>query len=94
MLKPGGVLLVSIPTGGPSDHELLEVDQWRMTANSCRRLFGDVFGEDRVEVAAFGNYTTCQANLAGIVVEELPPELIDPIDPAYTQMVCVRAVKA
>lgn len=93
VLKPGGVLLVSIPTGGPSDHELLDVDQWRMTANSCRRLFGDAFGPDRVEVAAFGNYTTRMADLAGIVVEELPPEKIDPVDPAYIQMVCVRAVK-
>lgn len=93
VLKPGGVLLVSIPFIGPSDHELLEVDQWRMTANSCRRLFGDAFGEDRVEVVTYGNYATCVAGLSGIVVEELPPGLLEEVDPVFTQMVCVRAVK-
>jgi len=94
ILKPGGVLLVSVPTTGPSDDELFDVDYWRFTGRGCRRLFGEVFGEENVQVEAFGNFVSCTAGLSGLAAEEIPSNELQTLDEKYTLGVGVRAVKA
>jgi SAM-dependent methyltransferase len=95
VLKPGGVLLVTVPTlsrvlrdGGRP------VDYWRFTSAACERLFGDVFGRDQVHVEAHGNVLTAVAFLMGMALEELEPQQLDHRDPRFENLVCVRAVKA
>ena len=93
ILKPGGVLLVTVPNTGPSDGELSHTDYWRFTALGCKRLFGDVFGAKQVQVEPYGNFVTCMAGLSGIAAEEIQPEELATFDEKYTQGVCVRAQK-
>ncbi|MCG8649708.1 MAG: class I SAM-dependent methyltransferase [Pirellulales bacterium] len=93
ILKPGGVLLVSVPNTGPADDELFHTDYWRLTGLACERLFGDVFGKDQVQVELYGNFATCVAGLSGLAAEELDQETLDSVDPKYTQGVFVRAQK-
>jgi hypothetical protein len=93
VLKPGGVLFVTVPCTVQHDGELKDVEMWRFTKNSCRRLFGDEFGEGQVKVESYGNFVTCNASFTGVVVEELDPELLEEVSPMFVQGICVRAQK-
>lgn len=92
LLKPGGVLLVTVPCLSPIDMELEAVDYWRFTRNSCRELFSDLF-DGAVEVEQYGNFASCMAWLAGLAVEEVDPALLDERSTMYVQGVCLRAQK-
>ena len=95
LLAPGGVLLATVPALSRVDRAAgVEHDYWRFTAASCRRLFGDVFGHDRVEVRTWGNVLACVAFLRGTAVEEIPRRKLDAHDPLFPLLVTVRAVKA
>ena len=94
LLAPGGVLLVTLPVVsriapryGPT------TDFWRFTAASCRRLFGDVFGESNVEVSTHGNVLVAMAFLQGAALEEIPRAKLDVDDPFFPLIVTVRAVR-
>ena len=95
LLAPGGVLLVSVPSitrmtlGEPG-----LVDYWRFTEASCRALFADVFGADRVAVETYGNLAASAAFLAGYALEELGAAERDRADERYPLIVCVRATRA
>ena len=93
ILKPGGVLLVSVPFIGPSDYELCEFDCWRFTPRSCKLLFGSVFGEDHIAVEPYGNFATSMASLSGIAVEEIDSDMLHEHDPLFTSGVFIRAQK-
>lgn len=95
MLKRGGVLLVTVPvTSRIIPGYGLDADYWRFTAASCRRLFGDAFGESNIEVRPHGNVLSSIAFLAGMAAEELSPEDLDMTDPYHPLIISVRAVKA
>jgi SAM-dependent methyltransferase len=93
ILKPGGVLFVTVPCTAQHDGELKDLEMWRFTANSCRRLFGDQFGEDQVQVEPYGNFLTCTASLTGVVTEELEPDSLKENSSMFVQGICVRARK-
>ena len=94
-LKPNGVLLATIP--GISQVSRYDMDRWgdywRLTDNSARRLFGDVFGEKNVAVEVYGNVLTACAFLLGLGATELKPEELDTCDPNYQVTITVRAQK-
>ena len=94
-LKPGGVLLVSVPGIAPIAHADQDewFDQWRFTSNSARRLFEDFFGTN-VEVNAEGNVLAATAFLYGLAAQELRPAELDYRDPDFEVSIFVRAVKA
>jgi peptidoglycan/xylan/chitin deacetylase (PgdA/CDA1 family) len=93
-LKPGGVLLATLPCVSRLDYESgLEGDFWRFTPASARRLFGDVFGSGNVEVEAHGNVLTCCGFLLGLATEEFRREELDHNDPYFPLLLCIRAVK-
>ena len=94
ILKPGGVLLVTVPCISPIDRELEDTEYWRFTKNSCERLFGEAFKEGQVEIEAHGNYFSCSAFLAGMALEEVDKKLLQDRWPTFVQGVCVRAIKA
>jgi SAM-dependent methyltransferase len=95
ILKPGGVLFASLST--VSQISRYDMDQWgdywRITSAAAKRLFGDVFGTDHVEVEAYGNVLVSAAFLYGMAVEDLTTEELDFRDQDYEVVVCVRAVK-
>jgi hypothetical protein len=94
-LKPNGVLLATFP--GISQISRYDMDRWgdywRLTDNSARRLFGDVFGEKNMVVEVYGNVLTACAFLLGLAATELKPEELDTRDPNYQVTITVRAQK-
>lgn len=95
ILKPGGVVLATCTGigqfGGPDAEKWGEY--WRFTTQSGRRLFGDVFGADRVQVQAHGNVFAAVAALHGLSLAEVHPAELDYYDPYYQMLVTIRAQK-
>jgi SAM-dependent methyltransferase len=98
ILKPGGVLLCTLPSvsridshyeGGGFD----ESDFWRFTDACIRRLFGQFLPAESFSVEGFGNVMACAAFLYGLSPGELSREELDFVDPWFPLIYCVRAVK-
>jgi hypothetical protein len=94
LLRLGGVLLVTVPCLSRIVHGAgLEWDYWRFTGASCRRLFGDAFGDENVDVRTHGNVLAATAFLRGTALQEIPRRKLDVDDPYFPLLVTVRAVK-
>lgn len=95
MLKPGGVLLLTIP--GISQISRYDMDRWgdywRFTLASAQRLFTEVFPEDSVRIETYGNVLAATAFLHGLSVEELTEDELDDSDPDYEVTIAIRAMK-
>ncbi len=95
ILKPGGTLLATTTGIGqlsPSDMDRWG-EWWRFTTLSVRRLFGEAFPSDSVEVQAHGNVLAAVAFLHGLAVAELTQRELDYHDPAYQMVITARVVK-
>ena len=95
ILKPGGVLLVTVPgvTCVPARSEWAATWCWSFTEHSLRRLLEEAFGAG-VETATRGNVLAAVAFLEGLCAEELRPGELDHLDPDYPVTITARAVKA
>ena len=96
VLRPGGVLLCTLPASGRISNEgaALDGDYWRFTEASVRRLFAEVFPISAFEVVGFGNVLSCAAFLHGLSPHELSTVDLDTYDPFFPVVYGVRAVKA
>lgn len=97
ILKPNGVLLVTIPGGSHKicRDEMQRVgDYWRFTSLSAQRLFEEAFQSGNVEVGTFGNVLTAIAFLHGLATRELRRDELEYHDPDYEVTITVRAVKS
>lgn len=94
-LAPGGVLLMTAP--GISQIDRGEWGTrgwyWMLTPASVGRLFGPVFGTERIEIEAHGNVYAATTYLQGMVVEELDRAKLEVNDAAYPVIVTLRARK-
>lgn len=94
ILKPGGVLLLTVPGIG---HKRIGVDEgpdyWRFTTASVQRLFQEVFPADSLEIGAYGNVLAALALLHGLATEELKADELNYTDPEYELSIGVRAVR-
>jgi peptidoglycan/xylan/chitin deacetylase (PgdA/CDA1 family)/glycosyltransferase involved in cell wall biosynthesis len=96
LLKPGGVLLCTLPSTcrvNCEDGGLDAGDYWRFTEASVRRLFAEVFPPAAFEVSVHGNVKACVAFLEGLSAEEIAPDVLDHTDPWHPLLFCVRGVK-
>jgi SAM-dependent methyltransferase len=93
ILRPGGVLLATVPAVSPIVDDEQLTDYWRFTPASCAGLFGDVFGSDSIHVRAYGNVLTSIAFLEGIAHEELTAQELETHDSRFTMLLSVRAVR-
>jgi glycosyltransferase involved in cell wall biosynthesis len=91
-LKPGGVLLVTVP-GVTKMHDKLWPWYWAFTAAAVRRLLEEQFGHDAVSVEVHGNIFSATAFLYGIATEELDVSDINVDDENYPVIVAGRVVK-
>ena len=92
-LKPGGVLLVTVPGITPIDRgEWKESWFWSLTEKSLARLLGDAFGTAQVGVTTYGNLFAATAFLHGAALEEVGTARLQPLDPSYPVTVAARAV--
>lgn len=94
-LVPGGVALVTLPgISQRSDYDSRAWgDYWRFTADSARRLFADAFGDQHVEVVAYGNVLVAAAFLYGYAQEDLTAQELGHRDGSFDFLIGVRAVK-
>jgi SAM-dependent methyltransferase len=90
-LKPGGVLLATVPGISQIEPASGFPDHLRYTSHGLRALAGQVF-ED-VTVTAHGNVRTAAAFLYGLAAEELDKADFAADDPAYELVVTLRAVR-
>jgi SAM-dependent methyltransferase len=95
ILRPGGVVLVTVPSVSRIDHGPHGVwpDHWRFTVDSCSLLFGEVFGADQVTVRSYGNVLSAIAFLMGMAYEELSREELDVNDEIFPLIIAIRATK-
>ena len=95
ILKPGGVLLVTMPGISQVCHDRSypETDSWRFTAYSAKRLFNEYFPENDIQVHTYGNVLAATAFLYGLATRELKPNELDHHDSDYPVIIGVRARK-
>ncbi|AFZ13624.1 Methyltransferase type 11 [Crinalium epipsammum PCC 9333] len=100
ILKPGGVVLVTLPNLTPIVDPESEGSgwgsscwYWGFTLASAQRLFAEVFSPENVHVEPHGNVLAATAFLQGISTQELKQEELDECDPRYQVLITVRAVK-
>jgi len=95
LLKPGGVLLATIPGVSQIDrYNCADTWCWGFTKVSARRLFEQSFRADDIEVTAHGNVLSAVSFLEGVATQELRPAELDYVDPCYELLITVRAVKS
>jgi SAM-dependent methyltransferase len=94
MLRPGGVLLVTMPGITRQVDYAGWKDQWRLTSDSARTLFGAVFGLGAVRVQWYGNALVAISVLMGLAAEDLERHELDARHPEFEVLVAVRAVRA
>ncbi|HKC23928.1 MAG TPA: glycosyltransferase, partial [Thermoanaerobaculia bacterium] len=94
LVAPGGVVLATFPGLTPIAR-LSFGDRWYwgLTGASARKLFGDEFGAENVEVESHGNVLASIGFLHGLASEELTEAEIALQDPAYQLLITVRATK-
>jgi SAM-dependent methyltransferase len=94
-LKPGGVVLATVPGISRIDRdEWGSTWYWSLTELSAKRLFAEVFGEANVAVEVFGNVYAATAFIQGLALEECDFTKLKVVDKAFPVIVAVRAVKA
>lgn len=94
-LKPGGVLLASVPGISQISREDMHEtgDYWRFTEASVQRLFGAGFGERAVEVEVLGNVLAAVGFLEGMAAEEFDEDSVLERDAQFQLLLTVRAVR-
>jgi SAM-dependent methyltransferase len=91
ILKPGGVLLVTVPHVSmcdPGFHEL-----WRFTPEGLCLVLAKAFGPGDVTVRAYGNSLTAAGEIRGLIAHEFSQATLDYHDPRFAVEVCARAFK-
>lgn len=96
ILKPGGVLLCTVP--GLSQVSRWDMDRWgdrwRLTTLSMRELFErSSFGGKLLTVSSYGNVVAAVAFIEGVVAEKLKQKELFFNDADYQILVCARVVK-
>jgi glycosyltransferase involved in cell wall biosynthesis/SAM-dependent methyltransferase len=92
-LKPGGVVLATVPGAGSIGAPEVDATYWGFTALSTRSLFEEVFPAQKVVVDSHGNVLAATALLHGIAARELRPHEIAHHDGDYPVVLTVRAEK-
>ena len=100
ILKPGGVLLATLPNLTP----ILDPGKddkswgsscwyWGFTTASAQRLFLETFPKENIQVDTYGNVLTATTFLQGLYSQELSQKELNYCDPSYQVLITVRAVK-
>ncbi len=91
ILKPGGVLLVTMPCLSPVWN--LKNHHWRFTQASGEYVFGKYVEKENLEVKTHGNALTGQAFWVGMSIQDLTKEELEYDDPYFPVIVTIKAIK-
>jgi SAM-dependent methyltransferase len=91
ILKPGGVVLCTLPCASRIAKRYFDTEYWRFTTASARTLFEARFDAEAVRVESHGNVLTSIAFLAGLAAEELSARELNEADPFFPLLICVVA---
>lgn len=95
ILKPGGVLLLTVPGITPIDHgEWKDIWYWAFTNKSMKKLMPEAFPGGHIEVNSFGNIFIATAFLYGMGLPEVDKKKLDYNDPHFQVIITVKAIKA
>ncbi len=90
-LKPGGVLLLTVPGITPVDRgEWRDSWYWSLTAASVRRLCERACGEAETSIETHGNVLAATAFLQGLAQQDLDRAQLDPTDGAFPVIITLR----
>lgn len=94
ILKPGGVLLLTVPGITPIDHgEWKEIWYWSFTDKAMRKLMEETFPGGTSEVNTYGNVYAATSFLYGMGLPEVSKPKLDHNDPHYQVVITVKATK-
>jgi len=93
VLKPGGVLLATVPAAGRIE-DGPRTDHWRFSKSGFAALLTQAFHADDVELEGYGGTDATLAFLAGLAAEELDAELLHARDDEPPLVTAARAVKS
>lgn len=93
VLKPGGVLLATLPGVGNVGADTVHESYWSFTPLAAQTLFEETFPSLKLAVEPCGNVLVATAALHGLAAEELRPRELEHRDAVYAVVVGVRAVK-
>lgn len=91
MLKPGGTLLVTLPTISPCWN--LKINLWRFTVTSAKHVFGKYFEDSKLEVEPLGNKDAAIGFWQGYALEDLNPSVMTERDESFPLIIGIKAVK-
>ncbi len=94
ILRPGGVLLATVPGLSRVERAYADSDYWRFTPAACQKLFAEVFGPAQLIVHSYGNILAAIGFLTGLAREELERAELEEQDVHFPVVVGIRAVKA
>lgn len=96
ILKPGGIVLATVP--GISQIRRYDMNRrgeyWRFTDLSAKRLFGEFFLAENIEVKNHGNVLVAVAFLHGLAAHELKQKELDCYDQNYQVLITIKAIKS
>ncbi len=94
LLKPGGVLLATLPCASRVCLEYgRDGDFWRVTEAGARRLLSEFFPSSHLDIHSFGNVLATVAFLEGLACHEVSVEELEFHDPFHSLLVGIRAIK-
>ncbi len=94
ILKPGGTLLVTVPTISRIDVAAgVKGDFWRLTSASAQYLFGKHFSKEKLVIEEWGNVVSGMGFWVGLAREELSPEELSAKDENFPCVITIRATR-
>ncbi len=93
ILKPGGVLLITVPGITQIDSESLDTWCWSFTQVSLKRVLAEVFPSETMVVERHGNVLIATGLLYGLCVNEFKTVEYEYNDPQYPVIITAKAVK-
>jgi len=94
VLKPGGVLLLTVPGITPVDRgEWGDTWYWSLTKPALAQLLSGPFDAKDIATEHRGNVLAAVSFLQGLAASEVPADKLDVVDPAFPVLVAARATK-
>ena len=91
ILRPGGVLLLTVPHVSMCDPDWGEL--WRFTQEGLRAALARAFDEESITMRAYGNSLTAAGEIRGLAVHEFSSRELHHHDQRFAVEICGRAMK-